>query len=563
MKSDIIKKSKQIAIPNNILRKKVDKIANQVFSLVNKETEKQKAVVSVHFGGSYAKETWTPEKIDIDIFVKFKKTTTEKNFETIGKKIGFDSLKKFKPYVRYSEHPFVEADIDGVGVNVVPCYDIKKGEWKSAADRSTFHTEFMSEKLTGSMKDDIRVLKCFLKINGMYGAEIAKQGFSGYVCEVLVYYLGSFENVLKKISKLQNNEMIGESPRKFESPIVIIDPIDRNRNLGAAISIQNVTNFILIARNFLKKNSISYFKEKSKIKIPTEIAKNLLIVNFTYKKRSDDIVYGQIKRASSSIESQMINEGFNVLRNDAIAYDETKASLLFLLESLTHRDRRTGKVSILTGKINVKRNSEEKRIKAFHGLTRSLVNNMVIGVKEGFEKSLDIKDFDISFARGLSLEDGCATITNFTAYLKIRASYANKKLKIEGKGQVKLQNKFEFIDYEVAHSGSDLNLVSNIELSELDIKNQNLIKEYLPKTKNILNLKDHKIKLQYKDSNLSVEGLGKISLDKEFNKINYTFSKKDKKYNFETDLEINDTPIKIDFINNLCIPDSFFNHPKT
>ena len=132
---------------------------------------------------------------------------------------------------------------------------------------------------------------------------------------------------------------------------------------------------------------------------------------------------------------------------------------------------------------------------------------------------------------------------------KIKASFANKKLSIEGKGQIKLQNKFEFIDYEVAHSGSDLNLVSNIELSELDIKNQNLIKEYLPKTKNILNLKDHKIKLQYKDSNLSVEGLGKISLDKEFNKINYTFSKKDKKYNFETDLEINDTPIKIDFIN--------------
>ena len=45
------------------------------------------------------------------------------------------------------------------------------------------------------------------RINGMYGAEIAKQGFSGYVCEVLVYYLGSFENVLKKISKLKNNEI--------------------------------------------------------------------------------------------------------------------------------------------------------------------------------------------------------------------------------------------------------------------------------------------------------------------------------------------------------------------
>ena len=34
-----------------------------------------------------------------------------------------------------------------------------------------------------------------------------------------------------------------------------------------------------------------------------------------------------------------------------------------------------------------------------------------------YQKSLDVKNFDISFARGLSLEDGCATITNFTAYL--------------------------------------------------------------------------------------------------------------------------------------------------
>jgi len=344
MKNEVLKKIKEIAIPNNKQRKKVDKIANQVFGLVNSEAEKEKSIVSVHFGGSYAKETWTRGKVDIDIFVKFKTTITEKNFEKLGKKIGFDSLKKFKPYVRYSEHPFVEAKIDGVGVNVVPCYNVKKGEWKSAADRSTFHTEFMSEKLTGLMKDDIRVLKCFLEKNGMYGAEIAKQGFSGYVCEVLVYYLGSFENVLKKIAEMENNEMIGDSPRKFKSPIVIIDPIDRNRNLGAAISIENVTNFILIARNFLKKNQISkYFKQKQKLG-SIRLAENMLIVNFKYKKRSDDIIYGQIKRATSSIESQLNKEGFNVLKNDAIAYDENKASLLFLLESLqiSKNEIRTG-----------------------------------------------------------------------------------------------------------------------------------------------------------------------------------------------------------------------------
>ena len=46
---------------------------------------------------------------------------------------------------------------------------------------------------------------------------------------------------------------------------------------------------------------------------------------------------------------------------------------------------------------------------------------------DSFEKSLDIKDFDISFLRGLSLEDGCATITNFTAYLIAKGiEYSNK-----------------------------------------------------------------------------------------------------------------------------------------
>jgi hypothetical protein len=132
---------------------------------------------------------------------------------------------------------------------------------------------------------------------------------------------------------------------------------------------------------------------------------------------------------------------------------------------------------------------------------------------------------------------------------EIKASYANKKLSIEGKGQVKLQNKFELINYKVNNNGSNLNLVSNIELSEIDIKNQNLIKEYLPKTKDTLNLKDHKIQINYQDNILVLEGFGKIKFEKELNQIKYFFSTKDQKYNFKTDLEINDTTIKIDFIN--------------
>ena len=47
-------------------------------------------------------------------------------------------------------------------------------------------------------------------------------------------------------------------------------------------------------------------------------------------------------------------------------------------------------------------------------ITNQVIENFNI---ETYSKSLDIKDFDNSFARGLSFENGCSTITNFTGYL--------------------------------------------------------------------------------------------------------------------------------------------------
>jgi len=40
--------------------------------------------------------------------------------------------------------------------------------------------------------------------------------------------------------------------------------------------------------------------------------------------------------------------------------------------------------------IVVKRPSDLKKHKALHGLTRSLINNMIVGVTQGFEKKLEI-----------------------------------------------------------------------------------------------------------------------------------------------------------------------------
>ncbi len=47
-------------------------------------------------------------------------------------------------------------------------------------------------------------------------------------------------------------------------------------------------------------------------------------------------------------------------------------------------------IEVKEGEINIKRPSEQKKHKALHGLTRSLLANMVTGVTEGFQKELEI-----------------------------------------------------------------------------------------------------------------------------------------------------------------------------
>ncbi|MFO8000237.1 MAG: 50S ribosomal protein L6 [Marinilabilia sp.] len=47
-------------------------------------------------------------------------------------------------------------------------------------------------------------------------------------------------------------------------------------------------------------------------------------------------------------------------------------------------------VEVNEGNIEVKRPSDEKKYKAMHGLYRSLINNMVTGVSEGFRQQLEL-----------------------------------------------------------------------------------------------------------------------------------------------------------------------------
>lgn len=47
-------------------------------------------------------------------------------------------------------------------------------------------------------------------------------------------------------------------------------------------------------------------------------------------------------------------------------------------------------VSVESGVVNVSRPSDEKQHKAMHGLYRALLNNMVVGVSQGFKKQMEL-----------------------------------------------------------------------------------------------------------------------------------------------------------------------------
>ena len=299
---NVIQRISESSVTSKSGQKKLAKISNDIENEIL--NFKDKRILKVTLGGSFAKDTWLDNDTDIDFFVMIEQTVDRKEFEELGKKVGFHALKKYKPYLRYSEHPYVEGKVDGIRVNIVPCYKVEKNKWKSAADRSPYHTDFMQKMLNEFLKSQVRVLKLFLKSIGTYGSQISISGFSGYVTEVLILKYGSFRNVLQTFAELKPNYVVSiDTPdektiSKFKSPIIIIDPIDMNRNLGAAISAECVAKFVLASRHFLKDPSFEFFKvsRKPNAKTIKQIKSNLLVVEFKTQRRSPDILWGQLKK---------------------------------------------------------------------------------------------------------------------------------------------------------------------------------------------------------------------------------------------------------------------------
>ncbi len=344
----VISKALTLCEPTQSQEHRIGTIAQEAKGLVDSYVRQLDEVVDVVFGGSFAKGTWLPDHADIDIFVRIKPSIGIEKFEEMGREIGSKALKNYGPKLRYSDHPYVEVFVKNIRVNVVPCYDVEQGKWQSAADRSPFHTQYISSHFDDEKRRQARLLKKFFKSVGIYGAEISTAGFSGYVSEVLVLKYSSFENVLRAASDWHERQVIAVSDydsdfvKAFNSPVIIIDPVDGRRNLGTAISPQSVAKFMLAARAFLGNPSIEFFKEGKhhhsghrpgairKLLLP-----NVLVVEFSHEKKSPDIIWGQLKRSINAIAKQLELSNFVVLRSSCATDEISSAALAFLLESIT------------------------------------------------------------------------------------------------------------------------------------------------------------------------------------------------------------------------------------
>ncbi len=331
----VIDQAKALVVPSAAARKATVRVAEKVISAVKEAAKPHAEVVGVFLGGSFAKDTWLAGDVDIDVFVKIATRVDEKRFEEVGLAVGREALRGYKPGKKYAQHPYTEATVDGFKVNVVPCYDVKPGEWRSAADRSVHHVTFVRENLDDEARLQVRLLKRFMKAVGVYGAEIEKEGFSGYATEVLIHNYTNFEATLGSFAVFV--------PDSEEEYFTLFDPIDDKRDLGKAISRETVARMVLASRAFLEKPSTSFFKKVSG-KARPQLQRRAYVIAFEHEELSEDTLWGELKRSARQIGKHVREEGFELARVEA-ASDRLHSSAIILLpvvETLPDVEERVG-----------------------------------------------------------------------------------------------------------------------------------------------------------------------------------------------------------------------------
>ena len=339
--------------PKHSERRRILELAEKMKSKVTDAVNESGLDAEVRIDGSVAKDTWLSGEADIDIFMRVPSTLSRNELETTCLQIAAKALKGYRIIERYAEHPYVETWVAGTRVNIVPCYRVEKGNWKSATDRTPFHTEYMKSRLDESLRDETRLLKKFMKGIGIYGAEIKVNGFSGMLCETLSLFYGSFRNTVTQASNWRRSETIDveryyegrqdEIKQLFDNPLVVIDPVDRGRNAAAAVSEERMWEFVAASRTFIQKPSLRFFhppvsKPFSIRQLRSTIARRgsaLLLIQIGRVDAIVDILWSQLYKTEKSLRNLLQENDFEVSKSASWSDEEKCNVILFELTEAT------------------------------------------------------------------------------------------------------------------------------------------------------------------------------------------------------------------------------------
>jgi tRNA nucleotidyltransferase (CCA-adding enzyme) len=322
--------------------KRIKKETKQFLSKLKTNLKKTKIKAEVFIGGSYAKNTMVKgDEYDIDIFVRF---SNELDISKLNKILKNISAKKV-----HGSRDYYQSSNGNMTFEIIPVLKIKRPQdAKNVTDLSYFHVNYVKRKLNRKIIREIQIAKKFCKANGLYGAESYINGFSGYGLECLVIYYKSFEKMIKEILKSKSQiivdpkkhyknakeVLINLNESKIKSPIILIDPTWKERNVLAALSEESFDKFKSVAKKFLTKPSLEFFEKKEfnedKLKdAAKQKGLEFLGVKMYTNKQEGDIAGTKLKKFSRHFIEEL-SQYFEVSKSEFV-YSRKDYGYLYLI----------------------------------------------------------------------------------------------------------------------------------------------------------------------------------------------------------------------------------------
>jgi tRNA nucleotidyltransferase (CCA-adding enzyme) len=337
--------------------KELNKIAGALEEFQSRLKPKLKAFnAKLFLGGSLAKRTLIKKtRYDIDIFVLFPYKYKDKS-QNLSKLLE-KALKAahFKYSTLKGSRDYFQINLNNLIIELIPILKIKKAkDARNITDISPLHVYYILKKIKGNknknLSNEIKLAKAFCYTSGCYGAESYIQGFSGYALEVLVSHFGSFLNLMKKASKWQDKKIIIDPEKYYKTkeqvleqlneskkagPLILIDPVQQERNVTAALSHETLARFVLACKKFLSKPSESFFFKQEididKLRAKAKKAKaNLVILKATSTKKKIDIVGAKLKKFFNFLLYKLKKENFSIIKTE-IDFNEQNLEAIFYL----------------------------------------------------------------------------------------------------------------------------------------------------------------------------------------------------------------------------------------